>query len=99
MTRRLTPISAGDNSARVKPAAFDMLSSSAKVYASPEGVAASIVRLKAAAVGGETRSGFGTNVTIAARPLGFSAACTLRNSVVHVGASKACKKLVIKARS
>src|SRR5258708_6046211 len=88
ITRRSSPSEAGANSTREKPAFFVMLSSSAKVYASPAGVVASIIMLKAAAIGGVTRSGLGTNSTIAARPPGLSEACTLRMKAVHVGGSK-----------
>ena len=69
------------------PAAIDICRSSASVYALPAGVPASIVRLKAAAIGGVTQSSFGTNSSMTAFPPGFSAAATFRNSVVFVGTS------------
>ena len=85
MIRRSRPISGGASSTRAKPAFFEMLSSSAKVYPSPAGVVASIIMLKAAAVGGVKRSGLGTSSAIAARPPGFSAACTLPEEKKHAG--------------
>jgi hypothetical protein len=63
------------------------------------GVVTSIIMLKAAAVGGVTRSGLGTSSAIAARPPGFSAAYTLRMKVMQVDGSKWCRKLVISTRS
>src|SRR6202790_2132474 len=70
------------------PALRNIFSYSAKVYASPVSVFASIIRLKAAAVGGLTRSSFGTNSSVIALPPGFSAACTRRINFSHVGTSK-----------
>src|ERR1700747_31140 len=67
MTKRSRPISGCASSTRPKPALFEMLSSSANVYASPVGVVASIIMLNAAAVEGETRSGLGTSSKIARR--------------------------------
>ena len=57
-------------------------------------IIASIIMLKAAAIGGVTRSGLGTNSTIAARPPGLKEACTFFMKLVHVGGSKWCRKLV-----
>ena len=99
MTRRSRPISGGASSSCAKPAHFEMLSSTAKAYVSPAGVVASIIMLKTVAVDGGARSGLETRSTIAARPLGFSAACTLRLKVAQVGGSKWCRKLAINTRS
>ena len=99
MTKRSRPISGAASSTRAKPAVVEMLSSSPKVYASPAGVQASIITLKAAAVGGVTRSEFGTSSAIAARPPGFSTACTFRMKAVQVGGSKWWRKFVINTRS
>src|SRR4029077_8382597 len=70
------------------PALQNIFSYSEKVYASPESVLASIIRLNAAAVGGVTRSSLGTNSRVMALPPGFRAACTRRMSFSQVGASK-----------
>src|SRR5579883_1158177 len=64
----------GTAAMRSKPASRYMASSSRNVYASPDSVVVSIVRLKLAGMGGETRSSLGTNSSVAARPPGFSAA-------------------------
>src|ERR1022692_3957628 len=50
-----------------KPASWYIFSSSRKVYASPAAVLANMVKLKAAAMGGEMRSSLGTNSSAAAR--------------------------------
>src|SRR5258705_69492 len=60
-----------------KPAARSLVLSWSNVYASPLGVPASITRLNRAAIGGDTRSGLGTNSTMTTRPRGTSAARTL----------------------
>src|SRR5882762_2375101 len=60
------------------PALRNIFSYSENVYASPESVFASIIKLNAAAVGGVTRSSLGTNSRAMALPLGFSDACTRR---------------------
>src|SRR5258708_33530286 len=70
------------------PALRNIFSYSEKVYASPASVFASIIRLNAAAVGGVTRSSFGTNSSVIASPPGFSAACTRRINFSQVGISK-----------
>src|ERR1035438_3023179 len=56
-----------------KPASWYIFSSSRKVYASPAAVLANMVKLKAAAMGGEMRSSLGTNSSAAARPPGARA--------------------------
>src|SRR6266404_3838842 len=70
------------------PALRNIFSYSENVYASPESVFASMIRLKAAAVGGDTRSSLGTNSSVIALPPGFSAACTRFISFSQVGISK-----------
>src|SRR6185503_17991663 len=70
------------------PALANICSNSENVYASPDGVPASIIKLNCAESGGVTRSSFGTNSNVTARPLSASAARTFRNNVSHVGASK-----------
>src|SRR5207244_13189566 len=60
------------------PTLRNMASYSRNVYASPASVTASMVKLNVAAVGGDTRSSFGTNSRVIALPPGFSAACTRR---------------------
>src|SRR5258708_17289898 len=70
------------------PALRNIFSYSEKVYASPASVFASIIRLNAAAVGGVTRSSFGTNSSVIASPPGLSAACTRRINFSQVGISK-----------
>src|SRR5712692_4261222 len=72
----------------VNPALRYIFSYSANVYASPESVFASMIRLNAAAVGGVTRSSLGTNSSVIALPPGFSAACTRRINFSQVGISK-----------
>jgi len=68
-------------------------------YMVNRGVPASIIRLNAAAVGGEMRSGLGTNSRMATRPPGLSDPATLRRKAVQVAASKWCRKLVISTAS
>src|SRR6266404_5531343 len=70
------------------PALRNIFSYSENVYASPESVFASMIRLKAAAVGGDTRSSLGTNSRVIALPPGFNAACTRFISFSQVGISK-----------
>src|SRR5260221_5630401 len=70
------------------PALRNIFSYSEKVYASPASVVSSIIRLNAAAVGGVTRSSFGTNSSVIASPPAFSAACTRRINFSQVGISK-----------
>ncbi len=67
------------------PEFVNMKSYSANVYASPACVFTSMVRLKAAGVGGETRSSFGTNSKVTAFPPGFTAAWTRRISRLLIG--------------
>ena len=55
---------------------------------------ASIVRLKEAAIGGETRSSLGTNSSAATRPPRLSEAWTFFSSPTQVGGSKWCRKFV-----
>jgi hypothetical protein len=64
----------GRNSFDAKPAFRNIRSYSDIGYESPARVEASMIRLKPAAVAGVTRSSFGTNSTVTARPLGPSAA-------------------------
>jgi len=66
------------------PASANILSISRNVYASPAGVPASIVRLKAAALGGVTRSSLGMNSRATARPPFFSAALTFLSKLSFV---------------
>src|SRR6478609_3522904 len=61
----------------LKPAASNISLSSANVYASPAGVAASITRLNMASDGGDTRSSLGTNSRVIALPPSALAAFTL----------------------
>jgi len=78
----------GRNSFDEKPAFRNIRSYSDIGYESPARVPASMIRLKPAAVGGVTRSSFGTNSTVTARPFGASAACTFRSNFSIVGGSK-----------
>ncbi len=78
----------------LNPASAYIASSSANVYASPSAVVVSIVIAKAAGMGGDTRSGLGTNSSVAARPPGLSAARTFFSSPTFVGLSKWCRKFV-----
>ena len=57
-------------STRANPASFAMLLKLRERVCISAGVVASMIMLNAAAVGGDTRSGLGTNSTIAARPPG-----------------------------
>src|SRR5229473_6521308 len=70
------------------PALRNIFSYSEKLYASPESVLASIIRLNAAAVGGVTRSSLGTNSSVMALPPGVNAAWTRRINFSQVGISK-----------
>ena len=58
-----------------------------------------MVRLKEAAIGGVTRSSFGTNSSAAARPPGFIDERTFFSSSTHVGTSKWCRKFVSRTTS
>ena len=87
------------SSLRANPALRNIDSSSEKVYASPWAVEPSIIMLNAAGVDGEIRSSLGMNSSVTARPPGARAAWTLRRNFSLVGASKWCRKLVIRTRS
>ena len=78
----------GRNSFDENPAFRNMRSYSDIGYESPARVPASMIRLKPAAVAGVTRSSFGTNSTVTARPFGASAAFTFFSSFSIVGGSK-----------
>src|SRR6478736_2250224 len=65
---------------------------SAKVYASPDGVAASMTTANIAEVGGDIRSSLGTNSTVTILPPSTRDASSLRMNVSHVSTSKWWKK-------
>src|SRR6201997_5853172 len=75
----------GRNSFDEKPAFRNMRSYSDIGYESPARVPASMIRLKPAAVADVTRSSFGTNSTVTARPVGASAAFTFFSRFSVVG--------------
>ena len=63
--------------------------SSLSVYASPATVDVSMVIANAAGIGGDTRSSFGTNSSVATRPPGRSARWTFCSRPTHAGWSTA----------
>src|SRR5215475_5101415 len=68
------PICGWINSLRENPALANIFSYSAKVYASPLAVVASMVRANMAACGGSVRPSFGMKSAVTARPSSLSAA-------------------------